>query len=115
MKAAIPITNGTLLAPISQLFARSAYFGIVDLENLSFEFFKNPYETEKLGVGKKIVQFLADENKVTTFIAFELGLNLQQFAAKRNIQFIILQNDILTFADIIKLLANNSSPKLEVI
>lgn len=90
MNYAIPIDSNKKTALISKKFARSDYFAIVNKEQRTYEIIENPYKELKLGVGKKLLKLLAEQHQVSTLVAFELGLKVQQMANESKLQLIVL-------------------------
>lgn len=86
----IPIDSDKEQAIVSKKFARSNYFAIVNRTSSTVEVIENPFADLKLGVGKKLLEFLTVQYKVNTLIAFELGLKVQQMANEANLQLIVL-------------------------
>ncbi|RXQ95620.1 hypothetical protein EO244_07085 [Ancylomarina salipaludis] len=104
MIAAIPVMSDTNEAQLSSKFARSPYFVLVDKSKKVYRFVKNPFANDEKGVGPKILTLLCQDNGVDAFIAFELGLKLQQLAKAKGLQFIILNENKKQLSDILKLM-----------
>ena len=104
MVAAIPVMSNINEAQLSSKFARSPYFVLVDKSHKTYRFVENPFANDEKGVGPKILTLLCQDNGVDTFIAFELGLKLQQLAKTKGLQFIILNENNKTLGDILKLM-----------
>ena len=85
-------------------FARSSFFAIINKEQANIDIISNPYTGEKLQVGKNVVTLLQKEYGVDTLIAYELGLNVQQLAAKRKLRLIILGEKNNSLEGILKLM-----------
>ncbi len=106
MRIAIPVETNKAGAAISQKFARSKWFAIWDTLANSFNFLNNPYIEDKLQVGENVVQLLANEN-VKQFVAYEIGLKLQNIATKQLIQLVLIPYRLKMLKDIIQLLEKN--------
>lgn len=106
MRIAIPIETNKSGAAISQKFARSKWFAIWDTQTNSYNFLNNPYFEDKVQVGENVVQILAKEN-VKQFVAYEIGLRLQNIASKRLIQLVLIPYRLKMLKDIIQLLEKN--------
>jgi predicted Fe-Mo cluster-binding NifX family protein len=106
MRIAIPVETNKAGAAISQKFARSKWFAIWDTQANSFNFLNNPYIEDKLQVGENVVQLLANEN-VKQFVAYEIGLKLQNIATKQLIQLVLIPYRLKMLKDIIQLLEKN--------
>lgn len=104
MIAAIPVMNDNKEAQLSLKFARSPFFALVDREFNTYRFIENPFAKDEKGVGPKILTLLCEENAVGSFVAFELGLKLQQHAKSKGLQFIILNENNNKLVDILKLM-----------
>lgn len=106
MKLAIPIKSNSLAAEISEKFSRSPYFAILDKNTGSIEFVENLIPINESGAGKKVVEFLYS-NDVSVFVAFEIGLKVQQIAFDKKIQIILLDSKNKTLKSILKYIAKS--------
>ncbi len=80
-------------------FGRSKYFCIYDLNSKTSGFIKNKYTTEPDGVGKHVVDILAEYN-VHTIISCEFGRKVRTLLEKQKIQMVIVHNVSLTGEEI---------------
>ncbi|MBN1952496.1 MAG: NifB/NifX family molybdenum-iron cluster-binding protein [Bacteroidales bacterium] len=99
MRIAIPVREAAEDSGLSLKFSRSPWFLIIDREKNTRETIRNPYAEEKVMAGSRIFNMLINEMKVDTFMAFELGLKVQQMAVKNKIQLIITDNTELNLKD----------------
>ena len=104
MKIAIPILSDSPDAVICPRFARSPFFAVADTAFAAYEIIENSYYDKKTGAGKSIAHQLVSVNRVNAFLAFELGLKVQQYANENKIQLIILNNRKMNLQDILKLM-----------
>ena len=104
MIAAIPVMSDKKEAQLSLKFARSPFFALINCEDNTFRFIENPFAEDEKGVGPKILSLLCKDNAVDSFVAFELGLKLQQHAKTEGLQFIILNENNNKLVDILKLM-----------
>lgn len=103
MIAAIPVMSDKKEAQLLK-FARSPYFALVNRETSNYRVIENPFVEDEKGVGLKILSLLCDDNAVNAFVAFELGLKLQQHAKAKGLQFIILNEKNNKLKDILKMM-----------
>lgn len=104
MKIAIPISSESKTSTVSKKFARSKYFALADKINRTVDIIENPYAELKLGVGKKLLNWLIVEHKVDALLAFELGLKVQQLANDSKIQLIIINEKKQTLKQLLSFL-----------
>lgn len=102
MKAVLPIQTDSVEGLISLKFARSKFFALIDRDKRAYEIIESPFAKDQKNVGKNVFTFLIEEKKVDTFIAFELGLKVQQLTTKKKIQLIILNEKDNTFKNILQ-------------
>ena len=104
MRAAIPVKDDYLDTVLSIRFGRSRFFVVADNRTSKLEFVVNPYCELKTGIGKGIKELLIAKYNVDTFIAYELGLKLQQLANDHDIQIILLHEKNKTLKELLSLL-----------
>ncbi len=92
MKYAIPVKTNNDDTQLSLKFARSKYFALIDKKTESTEIIENPYAEQLAGAGKSIFDLLVLKKKVSVFIAFELGIKVQQLANENKIQLILINS-----------------------
>jgi predicted Fe-Mo cluster-binding NifX family protein len=102
MIVAIPIKKDSVKSTISLKFARSSYFAIVNKEAKSVRIIKNPFENDNSDVGKRIVNWLRVDHMADAFVAYELGLKVQQLAKEKKIQLIVMNNDSIKLEKMLK-------------
>lgn len=91
MRIVIPVTEATEKASVSSKFGRSPFFVLVDKTGNSYEFIENPFHQRQEHVGRKVLEFLVNEKKINSLLAFELGLKVQQIAIELKLQLIIIE------------------------
>lgn len=104
MKVAIPIEKDSTWSKISQRFARSPFFAIVDTKKQSVEYIRNPYLQDVQGTGIHIAELLFFENKVKAIITYDIGLHIQQITNEKKVQLILIQSRIKKLDRILKLM-----------
>lgn len=103
MKMVIPVQSNDWESKVSLTFARSPWFAVWEKPSGTLDFIANPHRQEKTGVGSLVFDLLITEKKANTFLAYELGLKVQQLAVKNKIQLIIINNRNQTLSDILNL------------
>ena len=101
MKVVIPIIENSLQSKISLRFARSKYFAIIDKEKSKYKIIANDQLKKEDCIGKDLLDMLCNEHHVNTLFAYELGLNIQQIAAERRIQLLILNEKHKTLKELL--------------
>lgn len=104
MKIAIPVKKNSHKSEISPKFARSPYFALIDSLTGTTEFVANPHLCKQTKTGVHVFELLVENNKADTFLAFELGLRIQQMAVKKNLQLIIINHKNKSLNQITELL-----------
>ena len=104
MKVAIPIVSANRNSKLSLRFARSNYFAVVDVDTGNYHIIENPYTDLQMQAGKNSLEMLIHKENVDTLIAFELGLKIQQYAARSNIRLILLNDAKKTLDTLLKLM-----------
>ncbi|MCD6423656.1 MAG: NifB/NifX family molybdenum-iron cluster-binding protein [Elusimicrobia bacterium] len=77
MKIAVSATGGSLNAQVSSVFARCAYFVIVDSETMKFEIMQNPAEGMMGGAGPEAARQINDRG-CRVVITGQVGPNAQR-------------------------------------
>lgn len=111
MKIAIPVQKNTPRSALSLKFARSPYFALIDSETGITEFIENPHLDSPIKTGMRVFELLAEINKTDTFLAYELGLRIQQLAVKKKLQLIIINQKNRRLDHITELINNRVKPK----
>jgi len=106
MKLAIALKGNHLNERLDDRFGRSKYFCIYDLNSKTASFIKNKYATEPDGVGKHVVDLLAEYN-VRMIISCEFGRKVRILLEKKKIQMVIVYNVSLTGEEILKKIQRN--------
>jgi len=106
MKLAIALKGNHLNERLDDRFGRCKYFCIYDLNSKTATFIKNKYATEPDGVGKHVVDLLA-EYHVHMIIACEFGRKVRTLLEKQKIQMVIVHNVSLTGEEILKKIQEN--------
>jgi len=104
MIAAIPIQTDSYDSSICLKFARSRYFAILNKSAKNIEFIENPFYKLEKGAGKKIVELLIDTHNVSAFVAYELGLKVQQIAIKKNISLVMISEHHKQLNDLVQMM-----------
>lgn len=104
MRFAVGLETDDYSSLVFKRFARAPFFGIIDTVTKQYSIVANDFFDSKEHAGKLAVDMLCSECNISCFIAFELGLKVQQLAKKMNVQQIILNNDKQTFDQILSLL-----------
>lgn len=104
MIIAIPIEQMSLKSKLSTKFARSSNFAVVNKLDKNYILIKNPYADENVGVGQKLIDWLLADYGVDTLLAYELGLKVQQLASQKEMQFILVENELLTLEKLLSYL-----------
>lgn len=101
MIAVVPIVANKKDSLISLKFSRSKFFALLYKEEKQFEIIENPFTNDQTQVGKNIFNLLTKEKRASIFIAYELGLKVQQMATNRSIQLVILNKKDNTLQEIL--------------
>lgn len=107
MIAAIAIKDNNIDSEICLRFARSRFFAIINTSTETLSVIENPYLELKKAAGYKLVEMLINDYNVTAFVAFEIGLKVQQLAAEKNIQLIVINKTQHTLSYILKMMGLN--------
>lgn len=104
MYLAIPIVEKDRNSKLSEKFARAPYFALIHKEEKSVELVENSCLEAQEKVGKCVVEFLFEQHRVNTIVAFELGVKVQQIAHQNKIQLVLLNTKQHTLMELLKLL-----------
>jgi predicted Fe-Mo cluster-binding NifX family protein len=104
MRIAVPLQESSHDGKIALRFARAQYFALIDKDQHTIEFFQNPCSDMSLKTGKCIMDFLVDNKKIDTLLAFELGLRVQQIAKKNDLQMILINEQKRTLKELLELM-----------
>jgi|GEM_PF-1938640 len=109
MKAVIPVTcqKGEYL--ISARFGRSSLFAVTEDETRTYYLLKSPVKSKSAETGKKVLETLIKNEKVDTIIAFEIGLYVQQYAAKTGMRIILISDKYGRLDDLMDLMGMKKS------
>ncbi|MDA3816787.1 MAG: hypothetical protein PF486_05375 [Prolixibacteraceae bacterium] len=100
MKIAIPIDNKNIRSTVSDTFARSNFFALLDKENGDLQMVENPFKDMNKGVGVKLFEWLVVTQNVDALLAFEMGYKVQQMANDANLQIIIVNEQNKTLEEL---------------
>ena len=109
MKLAVPITQNSADAKIADKFSRCPYFALIDKQKGNLSIINNAFNEQKSGAGPAVAKYLVTSQKVTAFMAFELGLKVQQWTYKNKIQLILIDDKKITLKDILNLMKINTN------
>ena len=113
MKIAIPVTNNIENPDLSLRFGRSPFFAIISDNQKQQQIVENPFYDQKKGIANALKQLLIDKYDIGMFIAYELGLKIQEIAGKNNIQLVIINTKNKTLNEIKELLVQNQPYNLK--
>lgn len=106
MKLAIALQGKNLTQRLDDRFGRSKYFCIYNSNSKTSNFIENIYAKEKDGVGRQVVDLLAEQG-VQMIIASEFGPKVRSLLEKMKIQMVIIQDVSLTGDEILKKILKN--------
>jgi predicted Fe-Mo cluster-binding NifX family protein len=101
MKTIITSTGNQLQSVFDQRFGRAIWFCLLDEETGKTRFIKNEYEEAAQGAGRKVVEKVM-ELGATKVISGDFGPKAKELLEQLNVQMVIINEDALTVADIIK-------------
>jgi predicted Fe-Mo cluster-binding NifX family protein len=101
MRIAIPINDKDIKSNVSDTFARSKFFALVDKENGSLQMVENPFADMTKGVGIKLFDWLVGTQNADALLAFEMGYKVQQMASDANLQIIIVNEQNKTLEELL--------------
>ena len=104
MIAAIPLSDNSKEATVSDRFARSPYFALVFTTTKEVAVVANPCLPAKARAGNCVVDFLTNNYRVNAFIATDLGWKIQQLAADQKIQIVLLKKARTKLSEILALM-----------
>ena len=107
MILAIPIEDKSDNSKIAIRFARAKYYAILDKHHQSLEILPNPCLGISVQTGKCTILYLTTRKKVDTLVAYEFGLNVQQYAQKNNMQMILIDKKNSSLDQLLKLIKFN--------
>lgn len=105
MRIAIPIDNKNIRSTVSDTFARSNFFALVDKENGDLQMVENPFKYMTKGVGVKLFEWLVGTQNADALLAFEMGYKVQQMANDANLQIIIVNEQNKTLEELLNFMA----------
>ena len=108
MILAVPIKQNSIEAQIADKFSRCPYFALIDKQKGNLSIINNTFNEQKSGAGPSVAKYLVNTQDVTAFMAFELGLKVQQWTYKNKIQLILIDDKKITLKDILKLMKINT-------
>ncbi|HKK81972.1 MAG TPA: NifB/NifX family molybdenum-iron cluster-binding protein [Prolixibacteraceae bacterium] len=100
MRIAIPIDDKNIRSKVSETFARSNFFALVDKENRDLKMVENPFKDMTKGVGVKLFGWLVETQKSDALLAFEMGYKVQQMANDASLQIIIVNEQDKTLEEL---------------
>ncbi len=101
MKTIISSTGSKTNAQFDLRFGRAKWFCLLDEETGKTRFLKNAHQDASHGAGTKASETVIEEG-VTKVISGDFGPKAKELLDKFNIQMVIIPDDSLTVADIIK-------------
>lgn len=113
MRIVIPIDDKSLTSNVSDTFARSNFFALVDKENGDLKMVENPFKDMTKGVGVKLFEWLVDTHKVNALLAFEMGYKVQQMASEANLQIIIVNEQNKTLEELLNFMGIEPDSKIK--
>lgn len=102
---AIPVETDKLNTTLSHRFGRSKYFAIYNPVSKSTVFIENVYAEDKIRVAENIT-YLLSKTSVNKLVAYEIGLKMQNEASGKEIQILIIPENLKTLKQIIQLIKN---------
>lgn len=109
MRIAIPVSDNSDNPDLSLRFGRSPYFAIISENPKQHLIIENPFLNYTTGIGKALKELLINKYKIEMFVAYELGLKIQEIASKKNIQLVIINTKNKTLEELKKLLIKRYS------
>jgi predicted Fe-Mo cluster-binding NifX family protein len=113
---AIPAVDGQLNAPVSQIFARSPYFFIINLRDNTAKLVENRLRQEQHAVGLRIAHLLIDDKVGVVLVKGHIGPEPFHNLSARKVQIYNLSavpQSSLTVEQALSLFLKNQLPPLK--
>ncbi|MGW8314955.1 MAG: NifB/NifX family molybdenum-iron cluster-binding protein [Bacteroidales bacterium] len=101
MKTVITSAGDRVSSAFDQRFGRAAWFCLLDEETGQTRFLQNEFAEASQGAGRKVVEKVAGLG-VNKVISGDFGPKTRELLEHLNIQMVMINDDAVTVADIIK-------------